>query len=144
VTFPPPAVTETDTTINVSAPEFVPSTINDPVSSSVISAQSTYTSINPQAIPLNCKYITANLSYFISIPNHQHHAPPPSTDQSIYMYNQHTPPLKYQHRPNLLVLTCQFHVKFSNKFDWLTPIPKQHPTPPWYKYDPSNITAKFQ
>ncbi|CAB4027159.1 Hypothetical predicted protein [Paramuricea clavata] len=136
--IPPPAVTETDTTINVSAPEFAPSTMNDPVSSSVISAQSTYTFTNPQAIPQT----TANLSYFISIPNHQHHAPPPSTDQSIY--SQHTPPLKYQHRPNPLVPTCQSHIKFSTKFDWLTPIPKQHPTPPWYKYDPSNITANFQ
>ncbi|CAB3978962.1 Hypothetical predicted protein [Paramuricea clavata] len=90
--IPPPAVTETDTTINVSAPEFVPSTINDPVSSSVISAQSTYTSTNPHAIPQSASTSQQTFPILYQYPttSTMHH-PPPQINPS---YSQHTSPLK--------------------------------------------------
>ena len=138
--IPPPAVTETDTTINVSAPEFVPSTMNDPVSSSVISAQSTYTSPSPQAIPQSASTSQQTFPILYQYPTTSimHYSPLQINPSTI------TPPLGHQHRPSLLVPTCQFHIQLPTKFDWFTPIPKQHPTPPWHKYNPSNITAKFQ
>ena len=96
--IPPPAVTETDTTINVSAPEFVPSTTNDPVSSSVISTQSTYTSINPQAIPQSASTSQQTFPILYQYPTTSimHHPPPqinPSTINSPHHLGTSTAPI---------------------------------------------------
>ena len=96
--IPPPAVTETYTTINVSAPEFVPSTMNDPVSSSVISSQSTYTSINPQAIPQSASTSQQTFPILYQYPTTSimHHPPPqinPSTFNSPHHLGTSTAPI---------------------------------------------------
>ena len=110
--IPPPAVTETDTTINVSAPEFVPSTMNDPVSSSVISAQSTYTSINPQAIPqsASASQQTFPILYQYPTTSIMHHPHPqinPSTINSPHHLGTSTAPRQVFHQIRLAYTNTQ-------------------------------------
>ena len=82
----------------MSAPEFVPSTMNNPVSSSVISAQSTYTSINPQAIPQSASTSQQTFPILYQYPTTSimHHPPPqinPSTINSPHHLGTSTAPI---------------------------------------------------